>query len=135
MADDVVAVVREAYEVFNRDAFDREAELDFGLFHVHVELDRTSSPLDGAVYRGHEGLRDLVALLRDMWHRVRVETHEFIPVGDDRVLVDERVVSVGREDVETIARAATLWTVREGRVARMKLFQSREEALAAVDRA
>ncbi|MEA2472158.1 MAG: hypothetical protein QOE06_73 [Thermoleophilaceae bacterium] len=131
MSEDTVELVRRAYELFNSEAFNRTEELDPSLFDPEVEIDRSSSVLDGAVYRGHAGLRDLVSLLREMWKRQRIEPQEFIPVGDDRVVVASRIVSVGREEIETVAHAATVWTVKQGRIARVVFFQSKDEALEA----
>jgi ketosteroid isomerase-like protein len=133
MSEDTVELVRRAYELFNSEAFNRTEELDPSLFDPEVEIDRSSSVLDGAVYRGHAGLRDLVSLLREMWKRQRIEPQEFIPVGDDRVVVASRIVSVGREEIETVAHAATVWTVKQGRIARVVFFQSKDEALEAVE--
>ena len=57
---------------------------------------------------------------------------EFIPVGEDQVIVPVLLVSVGRDDVETVAHGAAVTTVREEKVTQLKTFQSRAEALEAV---
>jgi ketosteroid isomerase-like protein len=87
--------------------------------------------LDAAVYRGHEGLREYLTLMREMWKQVRFEPQEFIPVGEDKVVVPVRMIAVGRAEIETVARGATVFTVREGKVTHMKAFQSKAEALEA----
>jgi hypothetical protein len=48
------------------------------------------------------------------------------------VIVPVRLVSVGRDDVETVAHGAALMTVREEKVTQLKTFQSKAEALKAV---
>jgi hypothetical protein len=49
------------------------------------------------------------------WKLQHGEAQEFIPVDEDRVVVPIRLVSVGRESVEVVARAAMLITVRDER--------------------
>ena len=43
-----------------------------------------------------------------------------------------RMIAVGRDGVETVAHAATVYTMREGKVARTKAFQSKADALESV---
>lgn len=94
-------------------------------------MGQSDAALDAAVYRGHEGVRDFFALARDMWDHQRFEPEEFIPVGEERVVVPQRIVSVGRDGIETAARNATVFTLREGKIVRMKAFQTKSEALEA----
>jgi hypothetical protein len=56
---------------------------------------------------------------------------DYIPMGGEQVVVPVRLIAVGRDGVETIARSAHLVTVRGGRVAHIKAFQTRTEALEA----
>jgi hypothetical protein len=67
-----------------------------------------------------------------MWKDQRTEPQEFIPVGEDQVVVPIRIVSVGRDDVETVAHAVLVMTVRERKIAHVKGYQSKSEALEAV---
>lgn len=87
--------------------------------------------LDGAVYRGHDGVREWLALLREMWNRQHLEPQEYIPVGKDQVIVPIRMVSIGRNEIKTVAHAASVWTVRGGKITHVKAFQSKADALAA----
>jgi ketosteroid isomerase-like protein len=73
-----------------------------------------------------------MALQREMWKHQQVEPQEFIQLGDDQVIVAFRFISIGRDDVETVAHAALVVTVREGKIAHMKAFQSKDDALEAV---
>jgi ketosteroid isomerase-like protein len=73
-----------------------------------------------------------MSMLRGMWKLQQGEAQEFIPVGEDRVILPVRIVSVGREDVEVVARAAMLITVGDGKITYMKSFQNKADALEAV---
>ena len=132
MSQENVEIVRRALEVFNSTAFDRGEEPDLRFYAPDVELDRSDAALDAAVYHGHDGLREWVSLLREMWEGQRLEPLEFISIGEDRVVVPVRIVSVGRGEIETVAHAAGVWTIREGLVTRMVTFQSKADALGAV---
>ena len=85
-----------------------------------------------AIYRGHDGMRELMSLLRGMWKLQQGEAQEFIQVDEARVIVPFRIVSVGRENVEVTAHAAMLVTVDDGKITHMKSFQSKADALEAV---
>ena len=67
-----------------------------------------------------------------MWKRQELKPQGFIPIGDSQVIAPVLLVSVGRDDVETVAHGAAVVTVREEKVTRLKTFQSRAEALKAV---
>jgi hypothetical protein len=66
-----------------------------------------------------------------MWKHQQTEPQEFIPVGEDEVVVPIRIVSTGRDDVETVAHAVLVMTVREREIAHVKGYQSKAEALEA----
>jgi SnoaL-like domain len=131
MSKDTVDVARRGIEQFNQDFASKE-ELILDLAAPDSVFDNSNAALDGAVYRGHEGIRELMSWLRGMWKLQQGDAHEFIPVGEDRVIVPVRIVSIGREDVEVVARAAMLVTVGDGKITYMKSFQSKADALEAV---
>ena len=76
-------------------------------------------------------LREYLSLLREMWKQVRFEPQEYIPVGEDKVVVPVRMIVIGRDEIETVAHNAQVVTLREGKVTHMKAFQSKVEALEA----
>jgi ketosteroid isomerase-like protein len=126
MSQENVEIVRRGYEEFAR-----TGDFDPELFDPDVEFDNSNAMLDAAVYRGPEGLREYLSLLREMWKQVRLEPQEFIPVGEHQVIVPIRMITVGRGEVETVARTASVITVRQGKITHMKSFQSKAEALEA----
>ena len=130
MSQENVDVVRRGMEQFNQDFTSEELHLD--LLALDVVFDNSNAGLDAAVYRGHDGIRELMSLLRGMWRLQQGEAQEFIPVDEDRVIVPFRIVSVGRENVEVMAHAAMLVTVGDGKITHMKSFQSKADALDAV---
>lgn len=117
-------MVRRVYEVFNQ-----VAEFDLRDFDPDVVVDNPNAALDGAVHRGHDGLRESLSLLRTMWQRQRLEPQEFISVDEDRFVVPMRMISVGRNEVETVAQAAMVYTLHDGRITHPKAFQGNGEAV------
>ena len=103
-----------------------------GLCHPDVVYDNTNAVFDAAVYHGHEGLVEFFSLGQEMWESQTYELEELIPVGDDRVMVPQRIVSVGRDGVETIARNTNVYTLNEGKATKIESFQTKADALEAV---
>ena len=95
-------------------------------------IDASRRTLGGGTYSGHEGIRDYFAMLAEAWSDVRTEAEDFIDAGDS-VVVPVRVVNTGRSSRLSVrARAAWVAQIRDGKVARMTVYQSRDEALEAV---
>jgi ketosteroid isomerase-like protein len=62
----------------------------------------------------------------------RTEVKDFVDAGDDRILVLIR--DHGRlrgSDAEVDLVAANVWTVRDGKIARIEFYVNREQALEA----
>ena len=95
------------------------------------ELDFSRSQgLFGGVYRGEEARRVLIDST-DGWQSVRFEPHEFIEVGE-HVVVPWTMHFVGRDGIEVQARNTWTFTIRDGMMVRMCLYQDKQEALKAV---
>jgi ketosteroid isomerase-like protein len=82
-------------------------------------------------YRGGsgalEGWRDWLS----PWASYRVESQEFIDAGDDVVALVHVRARTSRDDVEVEHSPAAVWTVKEGKIVRVRFFLEREEALKA----
>src|SRR4051794_27675487 len=128
MSQENMEIVRRGIEEFNQQ-FNSTEELDLDFLAPGVALDNSNAAFDNEVFRGQDGMRRYMALQREMWKHQQVEPQEFIPLGDDQIIVAFRFISIGRDDVETVAHAALVVTVREGKIAHMKAFQSKDDAL------
>jgi ketosteroid isomerase-like protein len=126
MSQENVEIVRRVFEHFRR-----TGEWDFSRIDPEAEFDNSNAMIDRAVYRGHDGLQEYLSLMQGMWTAMRLDPEEFIAVGEDQVVVPFRMVMVGREEIETVARAATVYTLAEGKITHMKAFQSKADALEA----
>ena len=127
MAQENVEIVRRGYEHFNR-----SGEIDFSVLDPEIVYDLSRRTFDPLVFRGHEGVREFLRLIREQWGSRRIEPQELIDAGDN-VVASVRLVGVGRQSgAETTANTAHVWTCREGKIVRLTVFQTMEEALEAV---
>ena len=64
---------------------------------------------------------------------IRIEPDEFIPVGDNKVVVPSRMVAHGRaSEMSLTVPVVWIWSIdRDGLVVSVEAFESRDEALEA----
>jgi ketosteroid isomerase-like protein len=129
MAQENLEVVRGVIDAFNR----HDADLVVSYVAPDGEADWSGSiaPYRG-VYRGPEEWRDWLRHRLDAWSHARWESLELTELDEERVLLVVRLVAQGRHSgVEVTASSGIIWTIRDGKIVRAKLFQSKGEALAA----
>jgi ketosteroid isomerase-like protein len=122
-----VEIVRRGYEHFNR-----SGEVDYSVLDPEIVYDLSRRTFDPLVFHGHEGVREFPSFLWEQWASRRMEPQDLIEAGD-KVVASVRLVGVGRKSgVETRANAAHVWTFSEGKIVRLTVFETMEEALEAV---
>jgi ketosteroid isomerase-like protein len=83
------------------------------------------------VYRGHQGVRKAWRHRLSAWGEVDYVVDELIDVGD-RVVAVVRDRQVGRSSGVPINNAhAAVWTLADGKVTRLQVFDERRQALEA----
>jgi ketosteroid isomerase-like protein len=123
--------VRRHYEAFNR------GELDAYLSVLDPEFEwngpREIPDLAGPHY-GPEGVRRYLSKLTEVFSDYRMLPEEFIDLGGDRVLVLAREGGSGRGSGIAVQTNPTghVWTIREGKPARLESYWERGAALQAV---
>jgi ketosteroid isomerase-like protein len=126
MSKENVEIVRAAVDAFNRgdvDAVFKDMSPDF-------ELDQTRAVgMDRGVYN-LEQFRSLLATFTDTWETVTIGADELIDAGEDVVMPFTNVAR-GRDGIEVQARGVWVWTIRDGSIVRVCLYQDRQEALEA----
>lgn len=119
-----VRLVRRALEVFqagDRDTLRRLAQPDF-------TMDLTARVLNPDTYEGHEGIDRFERELREAWDRLEMEPVEFAERGDTVfVRLTSRLVGRG-SGIELESEVGHVWTVRDGKLAGMKLFSDPDAA-------
>jgi ketosteroid isomerase-like protein len=85
------------------------------------------------IYHGRDGLAQFWEELHDTWENFAPEAEEIIPCGGGQVITLDVVRGRGRgSGIPMQAHGVMLWTLRDGKIARVKMFQTKDEALAAV---
>jgi ketosteroid isomerase-like protein len=119
-------VLRRTYEALTRRdlaVLDELADPDF-------EMDLTERVLNPATYHGAEGLLRFLAEIDELWASMDIDVERVIERGDE-VLAVLMVTLTGRgSGVEMESRIAQRWTLRDGRLLRMKLYGDADAAVA-----
>ena len=82
------------------------------------------------ILRSAPQARDFFRELNEIWESFRVEIDETIPIGD-HVVVPHTTHIRGRDGIEAQARTTWLFTIRNGKIERVCLYQGKDEALEA----
>jgi ketosteroid isomerase-like protein len=123
-----VALVRQLYDTWNREGlgfFETAREL------LDPELEFREPPeFPGAgTYRGVDAWRSAMSRQLEGWDRIRFEPDEFLESGD-KVFCAVRARTLGKEtQLETERPIFHVWTVRENRILRCRVFFERAAAL------
>ena len=120
---------QELYELFNARAID--AALELVAPDIEWDWSRSIGP-DNTVQRGPEAVRNFIEEAWSHWETIEMTPEEVILSGDEEVVVIVRVRLRGRDGIEVEATGPHVQTWRDGRLARYRLFQERDDALAAV---
>jgi ketosteroid isomerase-like protein len=132
MSQENLELVRALFDAAAR----RDTATVRALYDPEVEWDNTRGPMqglvEGKVYRGYDGLRHWWREFREPWESVWDEVEDLIDAGDQVVSVHTSHAR-GRASgvVVDVEHFATVWTFRQGKIARVALFATRAEALEA----
>jgi len=128
MSQENVEIVKASIDAYNREDWD--AVFKDGASGFEVDFSRALGPWRGVF--GLDQIRRVVGEFRETWESARVEPHEFIEAGD-LVVMHSTMHVKGRGGIEVVSRAASVWTIRNGAIERISMYQEKEEALEAVE--
>jgi ketosteroid isomerase-like protein len=129
MSQENVEIVRDAFVVFNR------GDLDTWLAYLADDVDYRA--VEGALddrgpIHGKNALRAYVQDWIDTFDQFAVEPVELIDAGEDKVVAVFRNSGRARlSGVEADLTFATLYTIRDGKIARGREYWTKEQALEA----
>jgi ketosteroid isomerase-like protein len=123
-----VEVVRRALDAWNRRDLDGALEW----MHADGEVDWCESrgPQKG-IYRGLLEIRCFYEDWLSLFDKVDIRPEEFVAAGQ-HVVVPNRGYARGREGVTVEASSTQVFTISEGKIARIRLYQDKGAALKAV---
>jgi ketosteroid isomerase-like protein len=113
---------------------DQDIEGMLGGVHSEVEIDYSDSDgPDASVYHGHAACRAFVQGRYEDFEERSFDAVELIDAPPNAVIAVGRMQGRGRASgVVVEADSVTVWTLRDGKVSRIKLYQARDAALKAV---
>ena len=126
MSEENVEIVRAVHDGWARGDFRVAQEL----FAPDFSWDQPAEAVESGSRRGPE-VRDALRNLFDVYDDYRVEASEFIDGGDEVVVVARSKGTAKASRMELDQLFAFVWTVQGGRLARLRVFTDREQALEA----
>jgi ketosteroid isomerase-like protein len=131
MSQENVELVTAALETWNSRWRDGDPDTALDMLDPDVVFDFSGNVFNPRVLRGHDGYRQLMAEVAEVWDEVTFEVEELFPT-DDGVLTFVVARLRGRASGVAIEdRVAQLFTLRDGKITRMQAYSDREEALEA----
>jgi ketosteroid isomerase-like protein len=94
-----------------------------------AELVPVRSLVEGGSYRGHEGLRRLLAEMGEEWARFEIHPDAYREIGDCVLLLAHFELRGRASGVEASAPAAWVCECRGGKITRIRAYSDQEEAL------
>lgn len=127
MARDNLQIVRRMYHAYARGDF----ELALSHLDPEIEFSQPAEEPGGGTYHGHEGVVEAFSKWTGAWDDYRVEVEELIDLGD-QVLARTRHHGRGKgSGVEVEQQIFQLWTLRNDKVVRARMYYSEAKALEA----
>jgi len=128
MSQENVEIVQKGMEAWNREDMDELVALS----DPDVEFVSIFAGMEGRSYRGHNGLREYFADMRDTWTEFHRDIEGMRDAGGDQVVVFFHLRGTARASgVPVDEHVTTVFRLREGRLYRMVVFRDRAEALEA----
>jgi ketosteroid isomerase-like protein len=130
MSQENVEIVRRFEDSWSRQ--DLDAALECVDSEMEFDWSDSMGPFRGT-YKGHDGLAEFWTQMLEAWERFSPEMVEAIECGPEELITVDVVRAEGKgSGIATEARGAMHWTLRDGKIVRAKMFQTKEEALEAV---
>ena len=119
-------VLRRTYAALTRRDFVTLEELADPEF----EMDLTERVLNPATYHGAEGLLRFLGEIDELWASMDIDVERVIERGDELLAVLMVTLTGRGSGVEMESRIAQWWTLRDGKLLRMKLYGDADAAVA-----
>jgi hypothetical protein len=125
-----VETIKSAIKLLNQGEIDEVFER-YALQDIVWDYSRTIGPDQGGVYRGIESAKRFAReLFVEPWQEFEFVADQYVEIDSTRLVIASHTRSVGRDGIEVIARGAALFEFDgDGKLAAMRLFQSKEDAL------
>ena len=129
MSQENVEIVRHVYEAWNRGDLD----VAFARFEADVEVITPPDLPEAGTYRGPAAVREWAETFLEAWGELRMDPVRIVD-AEQQVVVTLRYSGRGRGsglEVRGVTVDAHVWTLRDGRVVKLQMYQGTDEALEA----
>jgi len=92
---------------------------------------RTFGSIRSRTFQGLQGFADSWRDWLEPWESYYIEAEEFIDAGEEVVSLTRVLAQTTRDSVAVEHRPAAVWSVREGKIVRVRFYLERDEALEA----
>jgi ketosteroid isomerase-like protein len=133
MSQENIEVVRLAYAAMS--GRDMEALAKLTDSEWVFDFSRAIGPQKG-VYRGHEQIAQFGAATEEAFERFELSPIEFVTGSSGQIAVRHHLKAKGRGsgvELDRVPDVMLLWELRDGKVTRTTLYNSRAEALEAAE--
>jgi hypothetical protein len=124
-----VAVVRAMYAAIDA----RDYDMGFALLTDDFEWHEPAQAFHGGTHSGFAEIRERLEAQLEVFDEFGIEPEQFHEKGDLVAVPVRQRARGGASGVELEIRIGHLWTVRDGKVARLDVFAARDDALRALD--
>jgi ketosteroid isomerase-like protein len=123
-----VDTVRRVYDAYAAGDY----ELALSYFDPEVEFSQPADEPGAGTYHGHDGIVEAMTKWVGAWSDYQVELDQLTDLGE-HVLADTRHRGRGKSSaVETEHRIFQLYTLRNGRIIRTRMYYEEQDALDAL---
>ena len=130
MSQENVEIVRRVYELWNRGDLDAAVEM----LDQHVVWNAYVYLPDSRTRHGAGEVQQWAGEFAEAWGEIQVQIERLEGVGDDLVLALVRMTGRGRGSGAAVESGVDghVWTVRDRKVAAVRMYQGTEDALEAL---
>jgi ketosteroid isomerase-like protein len=121
-----IELARKAFRAFE----DQDLSQLEKLCTPDIEMDWSRRLIDPIVTKGYDGIRGFFEEVASLFEEAVFEEEEILEFEDKVLVVSTGHFKGKASGVEVKARAANVWTIRDGKLARFCFYQSKEDALA-----
>ena len=116
---------RRAFSAFER----RDMKALEELCTPDVEFDWSRRLLDPTTTRGYDGVRRFLEEMYRIFEEIVFEEEEILEFGNEVLMVSTGRFRGRNSGVDVTAHGANLFTIRDGKLARFRFYQTKEDAL------
>jgi uncharacterized protein len=131
MSQENINLARRGYEALAAKNLEAVLELVDPEVEIEIYTRRPDLPESNRLH-GHSGFLENLNQLTEAFDEIEIEPEEFIEVGDELIVVIRTAGHGKGSGIRVENRVAHVWTLRDGKATRFRVYGSKGEALEAL---